>query len=109
MNPALAAIVIDAVYESDLCVDGFIVLPDQQPVPVRIKPDMGDVSLQFTDVNISGQSFMFRVRVSEFAERPAPATVYYADPADARAWKIVSASRKDNARLEWHCVAQKVK
>lgn len=109
MNPALATIVIDAVYESELCVDGFIVIPAQAPLPVRIKPDNGDVSLEFSDVAINSQSLAFRVRVSELATNPKNATMYFADPADTRRFKVVSTARRDNARLEWHCMASKVK
>lgn len=109
MNPVLAGIAIDAVYESDLCVDGFLQIPAQSAVAARIRPDNGDVSLAFGDVKIAAGSMMFRVRTGEIAARPVGSTFYFANPADTRRWKVTSASRKDSARLEWTCLAQQVK
>lgn len=109
MSPELAALAIDAVYDSSLCVDGLLQIPAQSPVAARIRPDNGDVSLAFGDVTINAGSMMFRVRTSEIAARPVGSTFYFANPADTRRWKVTSALRKDSARLEWTCLAQVLK
>jgi hypothetical protein len=109
LSPELAALAIDAVYDSDLCVDGFLQIPAQSAVAARIRPDNGDVSLAFGDVTITAPSMMFRVRVSQIPLRPVGSTFYFANASDLRRWKVTSAHRKDSARLEWICLAQQVK
>lgn len=109
MSPELAQLALDAVYDSDLCVDGFLHPQGPSPIPVRIRADNGDIAMSFGDVSITTGSMMFRVRVSEFAASPKGSVMSYSDPADAREWRVTSAARKDSAMLEWLCLATKVK
>lgn len=109
MSPELAALAIDAVYESDLCVDGYLQPQGQSPIPVRLRSDNSDIAMSFGDVAIATGSMMFRVRVSDFSESPKGSSMSYLDPTDTREWRVTSAARKDSARLEWLCLAQKVK
>ena len=109
MNPQLATQVLDAVYASPLCVDGTLTLTVGGVVQVRIKPDNGDGVLTVVDTGISAKSLAFKVQVSACPNRPINAILAYSDPLDTRRFKVTSASRKDNARLEWSCVAVSVK